>query len=786
MNDNYFLIYKATNSVLGRGVRLILVSVSVFLLYTRFQNNLDLKSALAILALALINELFIESLSKIRPKSSAAENKENVRSSIIFSARLKIEQKEVPKIIENLNTPAVRFFKNEIGLAKIDNTKVEMSELLKQSQELVVWVGGKYITEVDLLAAYVILSEDETGFLQNNSLNNDDVINILYWARRKFAPDEFFVPPTVLIGPGIFDSLVFGWNYELKKYAKDLTWEVLSRHNPPSVIGREKEYQALEIGLSKHKASNAIIVGEPGVGKTSLVEYLAYACFIGKAPQALFHKKIYELFADRLIAGVSTSGELELRLSTLLSEIAHSSNSLVFIPNIENIFGGGGLGFDISGVLAEYLKSDRIKIVGTTTRAGFADFIQGKQSAADLFEKVAVEEAPKGASLLLLTDKAQEVASRYGVGIKYQALKQAVLLAPVYFPDRFLPGSSLVLLEDVVSAAEIGKKKIIDGKDVAALVQSKTNVALAEPGASEKDLLLHLEEKLHDRIVGQEEAVTAVADAMRRVRAGFKEGNKPIGVFLFLGPTGVGKTETAKALAREYFGSENKMIRLDMSEYQTQSQMGRLLGAKPGEEYVPNALTELVTQNPFSLVLLDEFEKAHPQILDLFLQVFDEGRLTDNQGKTVSFKNTIIIATSNAGAELVREREESSIAISKDELVDYLLKNNLFKPELVNRFDEVIMFRFLNREEVKKIAGILLAESFKKLSENQIKVSVDDKVLDKIAQEAYKPEFGARQIRRYIENNVEEFLSKKILGNEIKHGDKASLSIDSMGNFIVT
>lgn len=786
MNDHYFQIYKAASSIAGRTVRSAIFLVSITFLFTRFQNNLDLKFPAAVLAIVLINELFIENLSKTKPKTPVSENKNDVYDSMIFPARLKLERGEVLKIVESLKVPAVRFFKTELGLSKLDKANVGLDELLKQSQELAVWVGGKYITEVDLFAAYIILAEDETRFLQKNSLDSEDVTNILYWARRQFAPDDLFIKPTVLMGSGVFDSLVFGWNYELKKYAKDLTWEVLMRHDPPTIIGTEKEYQELETGLSRHKAANAIIVGEPGTGKTSLVEYLAYACFIGKAPNALFHKKIYELFVDRLIAGASTAGELEARLASLLSEIAHGSNSLVFIPNIENIFGGGGLGFDISGVLAEYLNSDKIKIIGTTTPAGFANFIQRKQSVASLFEKVELKEFQSGKSLLLLTDRAQKISGKYGLSIQYQALKQAVLLAPVYFPDRFLPGSAIVLLEDAAARTAIDKKKTLDGNSVIELVQNKTNVALTEPDRNEKELLLHLEEKLHARIIGQEEAVRAVADAMRRVRAGFKEGTRPIGVFLFLGPTGVGKTETAKTLAREYFGADKKMIRFDMSEYQTQGQIRRLLGAQSGEEYVPNALTELVTQNPFSLILLDEFEKAHPQILDLFLQVFDEGRLTDNQGKTVSFKNTIIIATSNAGAEALREREQNSSATSKEELVDYLLKNNIFKPELINRFDDVILFRFLNREEIKKIAGILIAESLDKLSENQIKVSFDESVLGKITDEAYNPEFGARQIRRYIENNIEEFLSRKILSNEIKGGDNVTLSIDESNNFRVT
>ena len=782
MNDRYFEIYKIVNSIPGKIVRLILFLGSIALIILNIQNP---KPLVAIFAFILINELFLESLSKIKPKSLVTDKTPNIYDCIIFQARSKIEGTNVYKIVNRLNSSAVKFFKSEVNIKSVGKTNVTKDEFLKQAQELVSWVHGQYITEIDLFVAYILLSESETQFLQKNNLNNDDVVNILYWSRNKFLSDKFQEGYARLIGGGVFDNLATSWNYELKKYARDLTSEVLSNRFLPTIAGLEKEFDELTVALSKDKSSNALVIGEAGSGTRALIEYLTYASFIGKTTEELYHKKVYELFVEKLLSGVDSAGAFEERLSLLLSEISHSGESIVFIQNIENIFGGGGLAFDISGVLDEYLHGDKIKLVGTTTPSGFANFIEPKATIAASFDRVVINELPPGKVMLLLTDKVAEVESRYKLKIRYQALKQVIILAPVFFPDRSYPGSALDLLEEVASKARADKKKVIDGPDVISVVQEKTNIVLEDPEKDEREKLIHLEERLHQRIIGQDEAVKVVADAMRRVRSGFSNKNRPIAVFLFLGPTGVGKTETSKALAAEYFGEKSPMIRLDMSEYQTQEQIKRLLGESPGQEFIPNTLTDLVEKQPFSLVLLDEFEKAHPELLNLFLQVFDEGRLTDNRGKTVFFKNTIIIATSNAGTELLREKG-SRENVTKDQLVDELLKHNIFHPELLNRFDEVVLFKSLTQDEIAKIAALLLKESLASLEDNEIKIEFDEKVTAKIAQESYSPEFGGRNIRRYIEEHVENYISKLILEDKIKKGGHVMLSVDDAGNFIVT
>jgi len=788
MNDQYFEVYKITSSTPAIIIRIFLFIVSIIFVLIQYNARANIGTALAIFAIVLINELFIESLKRIHPEYKVLKNNSDPVHSMTFSSRkiLQTTRAGFDTASYLLKNAEIKFFTSKLENFELRRAEVSKDELLKQAFEVVKWIKGNYITDIDLFASYILLSEEDTHYMRENKFTNDDIINLLFWTRKKFTPDIFEMKHTQLAGPGVFDSLVFGWNYELKKYSRDLTWDVLSRHFAPNIIGLEREFSELVTGLSKHKSSNVVLVGEAGTGKASLVEYLAYASFIGLISSALNKKRVYEFFADRLLSGVANAGELESRVAAILSEIAFSGDVLIFIRNIENIFGGGGLGFDISGVLEEYLTSDRVRIIGSTTPQGFSEFIKPKAGASDLFEKVDLSEMESGKVMLLLTEKAREIEAKYGLSIKYSALKQSVVLSSVYFPEEFYPGKAIKLLEDVASKAEVDKKRIIDGVDVLNLVQEKTKVALTEPDDVEKDLLVHLEDKIHSRIIGQEEAVTAVADALRRARSGFEDKNRPISVLLFLGPTGVGKTEMAKALAAEYFGHEESMIRLDMSEYQTQDQMDRLIGTKSAVEYVSNSLPEMVEKQPFSLILLDEFEKANPILLNIFLQVFDEGRLTTNQGKTVTFKETIIIATSNAGTELLREKEKNSENVNKEELLDYLLRNNLFTPELLNRFDDVVVFEFLTPDDVKKIAALILTESFNKLSEDhQIKINFDEKVLTKIVSSAYNAEFGARNIRRYIENDIESYLSKQILENNIKQSSEVMLSVDEGGNFIV-
>ena len=651
---------------------------------------------------------------------------------------------------------------------------ISIKELAKKAFDLAKDSKGKAVTTTDLFAAYILLSEDKTKLLFDKNLKNEEFFHILLWARKTYPREEKPRPIRIRFwGEGIGENWVFGWTIETKKYMFDLTRKVIQEK--PLLSGREKEYtQTIEF-LYKNKS--AILVGEPGSGKTSLVDTLAFESFLGNIEGDLYHQKFFQLLVDRLLAGSTNQGELESRLDNVITEISHSGNLIVFIPDIENILGASTFNIDLSGTLVPYIKQGKFRIIGTTTPGAYKRFIEPLTSLADVFGIVKLENPDKDTAIQMLFEKASDIEKKNNVYLTYRSVIAAFNFAEKYLQGRVMPGAAVSLLQDTVSAVKYAGKNIVDEQDVIAKIENKTKIAIGTPKAQEKKLLLNLEDEIHKYVIDQENAVTAISEGIRRIRAGLESSTKPIS-FLFLGPTGVGKTETAKTLASIYFGDESRMIRFDMSEYSTNDSVKRLLGGLPDEQ----GLTDKVFEQPFSLILLDEFEKASPLIIDLFLQVFDDGRLTDNRGKTVSFVDSIIIATSNAASEYIREEIKKERRIDKkfqEELLDLLQEKNIFKPELLNRFDEIVVFKPLGTKEAVEITKLMLKDLVKKLSDRYITVTFEDKLIDKIVKEGVSEEFGARPLRRYIQDNIEDLIAQKILGDEIKKGDKAVLSTDS-------
>lgn len=775
---DYAVLYSIYNSTVFKIVRITIAIILFFLVIASFSYIY-----LLLFSSFLIFEVFFRyKISKVSPRVEVSENKEeDIYSSFALEALSFLTFSSNTKdIISNiLKTKSAKFILQKSDILKDSEIKlinIPIEEVLKNAFEIVKILKGKFVTHADILVSYLLLSEKDTKILFSKDLKKEDILQILLWSRTKFPEEEVGKKNRVEFwGEGIGESWITGWTIETQKYMIDMTSEVLSSR--PVIIGRQNEYIQLMEGM--YKGKSALLVGETGSGRKEIAKFLAYESFMGNMKGNLYHQRFYLLYIDALLAGTKSQGDLEQRLDNLIAELAHAGNLIIFIPSFENILGASSFQIDLSGVLVQYMERGTIRIIGTITPGAYKKFVEKKKSFVDNLEVIEVEEPDEKKALAMLFNKSQYIES-FRTAISYKALIASLKYSNKYFPDRVLPGSAIALLKDSHEAASIFGKAILEEEDVLAKIEEKTKIAVGKPKESEKKLLLSLENVLHKRIIGQNEAVNEISESLRRLRAGLSEGNKPTS-FLFLGPTGVGKTETAKTLSRIYFGGEEKIIRIDMSEFSGEDSLERFLDAEN-----PSGLTSKMYDNPFSLVLLDEFEKADPRILNLFLQVLDDGRLTDNKGKTVSFTDANIIATSNAGSEFIREEVGKGAVVDKKfqkNLLELLQKQGIFKPELLNRFEGIIVFKPLSENEIKDIIQILLSDFGKRMQEQEVNLVFDDKVIDKILKEGFDREFGARPILRYIQDNIEDMIAQKILKDEIKRGDKISISTD--GNQIL-
>lgn len=563
---------------------------------------------------------------------------------------------------------------------------------------------------------------------------------------------------------------------ELDRFSYDLT-DQARVGLVGNIIDREKELDNLMRILERTSQNNALLIGEEGCGRTSIVKKLAYRIIKDQVFPTLQDKRLVVLDIGALVSGAKAGGDLEMRIRHLLEDMGKSGNIILYIPNIHNMAAAGsGQGFDASKVLSPILSQGIFQVIGSTDYRNYHKYIEPRADFANNFDMIKVEELDEKNTMEILAVQARIIEARENIIMTYGAIKKATELSKRYITDRLLPGKAIDLLsETAVEVRRMGPGSVLRDKDIMEVITQKTGIPLTDINASEAEKLLSLEEKLHCRVIGQLEAVKAVASAIRRVRVGIKQENRPIGTFLFLGPTGVGKTELAKALAEAYYGEDTAMIRLDMSEYQTVESVEKLIGSSSDttESSMGGILTEAVKRKPFSLILLDELEKADKNVLNLFLQVFDDGRLTDNLGRTVDFTNTIIIATSNAGSKVISKimvSEESSNERVLQMMEPYLLQ--YFAPEFLNRFTARIIFRSLSQDDVVAITKLQLNGLAKRLEKAQgIKFVADPGAVLKLSSSGYSPEYGARYLQRTIQEKVENLIAVKFLKGEIRRGD---------------
>ena len=641
----------------------------------------------------------------------------------------------------------------------------------------------------------------------------------------------------------------------LEAYGRDLT-QLAREGKLDPVIGREKEIERVIQILSRRTKNNPVLIGEPGVGKTAVAEGLAEVISEGKVPEMLRNKRVITLDLGSLVAGTKYRGEFEERLKKILDEIRRSGDIILFIDEMQNIIGAGAAegAIDASSILKPLLARGELQCIGATTLDEYRKRVEKDAALERRFQPVMVSEPTVDETITILKGLRDRYEAHHKVKYTDEALETAARLSDRFVSDRFLPDKAIDLIDEAGSKVrlkaseapddlkdlegkieelakekeaavasqqfekaaefrdqeqslrkkldekkkswqtkEIPGKSTVTAEDIAVIVSDWTGIPVKRLAAAETEKLLHLEEELHRRIVGQDEAVAAVARAIRRSRAGLKDPKRPIGSFIFLGPTGVGKTELARTLAENLFGDEDALVRLDMSEYQERHTVSRLVGAPPG--YVGyeegGQLTEAVRRKPYSVILLDEIEKAHPDVFNVLLQVLEDGRLTEAKGRTVDFRNTVVIMTSNAGAEVIYGRAVLGFTTERDtemaytEMRDRVLDavKRIFRPEFLNRVDELIVFHALKVDHLKAIVDLQLKEVARRLKESaDIAVEVTDKAKEKLIAEGTDPDYGARPLRRAIQRLVEDPLSDLVLRGEFREHEKVIVDMDEDGN----
>ncbi|MFZ5365278.1 MAG: AAA family ATPase [Patescibacteria group bacterium] len=550
-------------------------------------------------------------------------------------------------------------------------------------------------------------------------------------------------------------------------------------------VGREKEFENI-FRIIEGSRDSVILIGYPGVGKTSVLEGLAQKMIADDVPEILQDKRLVSLSVPRIVSG-ATPAQAEERLMSAMAEAARSKNIVLAIENIHDMIGitaGQEAGLDLSEVLTQILEKKPFYVVATTTPSEYSKSVE-QSSLANVFQNIKVEEPAIDEAIQILEAKSGPIEYRNKVFFSYDSLDKAVALSSRYMHDKYLPQKALEIIEQVSIAVrkEKGENQIVSGDDVAKFISEKTAIPVAKITEKEAAKLLNLEDEIHRRIIGQEEAVKMVASSLKRARAELREGDRPIASLLFLGPTGVGKTELAKTVADIYFGSEENMVRLDMSEYQTPESIYRLIGAPTGSRE-GGYLTEAVRKNPFTVLLIDELEKAHPDVLNLFLQVMEDGRLTDNQGRTIDFTNLIIIMTSNAGTAFIQDEVAKNTPL--EEIKNHLINEQLreyFRPEFLNRYDGIMVFKPLSQEDVYQIAKLMMAKVAKRLENKGITFTATDAAVRELAQKGYDPKFGARPLRRVIQTEVDDALANYLLTAQI--GRRDAVTLDAGGKISV-
>ncbi|MDD3386601.1 MAG: ATP-dependent Clp protease ATP-binding subunit [Candidatus Pacebacteria bacterium] len=790
--EKFFSLIK-----LIKNISIILLIVSIFFIFQGENEYIKIACiSLSVILICINLNSFFENYIKL-PKNKktlreAVDNKESLLPYLNFySAKCfsSLKSFSSTSILESLLRKRNKkidfiFYRLLINLKELKeeirntDTKIkdDINEVIREAGEISLRRGGEKIKEGDIIASLAKIEPHLRNIITICQIEEKDFEDVNEWQERVSIKvknsKEWWNYNNLLKLGSLGKDWTAGYTPTLDLFSIDWT-DIVKRRGFEDIIGNKDKINQLERALLRINSQNALIVGEQGVGKKNIIHGLIRRTLLNQSEKELNNNRFIELDIVSLASNVTSFEQMEKILNQCFTEIVNARNVVLIINDFHDFLGGkekAGI-VDISGMIGNFLALKNFKAICLTSYNGLHSYIEKKPSILAQFQKIEVEEMTKEESLKVLESKVFNIEMENKKFVPFNSLKEIVNICDKYIFEYPFPQKAINILEEVALKKE---NQIIMPEDIHSIVSEKTQIPVGKIRSQEKEILLNMESILEKRIVGQKEAIKEISSSLRRARTGIQTRKGPMGSFLFLGPTGVGKTETAKALAESYFGSEDKIIRLDMSEFQRIDDIPRLLGSEEQE----GILTTKVRENPFSLVLLDEIEKSHPNILNLFLQVLDEGYLNDYTGRKISFTNTIIIATSNAGyMTILRAIDgEKEMPEIKEELLSDIFEKGLFRPEFINRFDGVVVFKSLNKEELKLIAHIQLQKINNNLSSKRINLEITEELKESIVDLSYNPTFGAREMKRIIQDKIENSLAKEILKDSIPNGSTITIN----------